>query len=74
MVNAVVRVGAVRVDDFAEETGANHVEDGEVVAPETPIFEHHARDADALGGLDELPALRDRQRDGHLDRRCRAVL
>ena len=43
VVDAIVGMGAMTVDHLAEQARANHVEDGEIVAAEAPVFEHHAR-------------------------------
>ena len=56
VVDAVVGVGAVAVDDLAEQALADHVQHGQVVAAEAPVLEHHAGDAGLFVGVDQIPA------------------
>ncbi len=57
VVDAIMGVGAVAVDNFAQQAGPDHIEDGQVVAPETPVLEHHAGDFCVLIRSDQLPTL-----------------
>ena len=62
LVNAVVRMGAMAVDDLAEQALADHVQHGQVVAAEAPVLQHHAGHAGGLVRFHQIPTLI--QRDG----------
>ncbi|MBA7704695.1 hypothetical protein ES703_113513 [subsurface metagenome] len=56
VVNTIVGVGAVTMHNFAEQTLSDHVQYSQVVAPEAPVFQHHAGDARLLRCIDQFPA------------------
>ena len=62
----VVLVGALGVDQLAEEPGADHPEDGHLLAHVVDVLHHDAVLAGALRGLHELPALFEGDRGGDL--------
>ena len=62
----VVLVGALGVDQLAQEPGADHPQDGHLLAHVVDVLHHHAVLAGLLGGLDELPAFVQGDRGGDL--------
>ena len=67
-------MGAVAVDDLAEEALADHVQHGQVVATETPVLEHHTGNAGGLVRFHQIPTFVKGQRTGDLDRHIFAGL
>src|SRR5690242_9321939 len=61
-----MRVGALCIGNIAEHSLADHVEDGEIIPAETPVFEHHARGLSLFLGVDDFPALVDSIGNGNL--------
>src|ERR1035437_1203494 len=55
------------VVDLAEQTGADHLQNRQIVAAEAPVLKHHAGRPGRLLGVDEFPTLLDVERGGHFD-------
>ena len=62
----VVLVAALGVDQLAQEPGADHPQDGHLLAHVVDVLHHHAVLAGPLRGLHELPAFVQRDRGGDL--------
>ena len=65
----VVVVGALGVQQLAEEARLHHAVDQHLLVAVVAVLDHHAVAARPLGDLDELPALLEGHRRRHLDDR-----